>query len=259
MEQREQREDIHWMLAAALTNCVQDKAVTGWRYTLTADIALPIPPELAPPVRPGTKCRDAGEEGKRAGNAGVGEEGKRAGEDGAPSGVFEGEWVSFRRDAENPGWWVLVVRRPYSTDGCTLVKDFSSGATLSRCLHVLRHEGARAALRLAGPFVASWGHDPGFQFAVEFAKAWRCSVWAVIRYWNAYFGWVMRVCETPRRQRVLYERGVQVLGHPFAWLGRRWRALRSAVRAPSARTQVNRTGTQCRYAGEDRRKKHEHE
>ncbi len=36
------------MLASPLRNCVQDATVTGWEYTLTADIALPVPAHLRP-------------------------------------------------------------------------------------------------------------------------------------------------------------------------------------------------------------------
>jgi len=185
--------------------------VTGWRYTLTADISLPIPPHLA------------------------------------PRGVFRSEWMELVPDLLHPGWWVRRVRKPYSTDGCTAVKDFSFGATLSRCLHVLRHEGARAALRLCGPLIAHWGHAPDYQFAAEMAAAWGCSIWAVIRWANDLFDWTMEVCDTPKRQRRLYAAGVRVLGHPFAWAGRQWRALRA------------RAGTQCQHAGEDKGGTNEHE
>lgn len=181
--------EVKTMLAQPLEECIQDGCATGWEYTLTADARFPIQPELA-----------------------------------AQIGAVVHEWFTIEKHAD--GWAVLTIRRPYSTDGATLVPDFSHGATLSRCQHTLAQDGPDAALALCGPFVAHWPHDLCYQFAVDLAAAWDCSVWAVIRWANRYFNWLMLECGTPAGQRKLYYAGVCLMGHQFAWIGRQARAVR---------------------------------
>jgi hypothetical protein len=171
------------MLSRLLTACVQDRAATGWRYTLTHDCPVPIPAHLM------------------------------------PRGAVVTRWGSILIAEEGA---CIMLTEGYATDGCTMAADFSHGATLSRCLHIAK-TAPTAALKLCGPFVAHWAHDFTYQHAPEIAASWVCSIREVIRWADELFHWHMLVCGTPRGQRLRYYYTLRLVGYCFAALTRAWR------------------------------------
>ncbi len=163
--------------AYLLRSVVQDRAGSGWEYTLARDVRLPLPPDLPPPA------------------------------------LIETRWMATEPSEDWGGY--LMLPEGYSWDGCTYVPDFSRGATLSRVLHTLNTEGVPAALGLCGPLIGSAYHDPIYQYARDISKAAGMSRRRVLRWGDDIFLRIMQLCATPRLQRLSYYAGVRALGWVF--------------------------------------------
>ena len=177
--------EIRAFLAAPIRYAIQDRRFCGWSYTLTHDIIFPIPAHLSGGLR-----------------------------------SFKNEWMSIERQGYR---WFLVLRKDYSSDGCTAAPDFALFATLKKCRALLDECRLDEALRLAGTYVAHWPHDAVYQFASEIKRAWDCPVGEVIDWANQFFNWIMQQCGTPASIRLAYYRAVCLLGSKFARVTRWWR------------------------------------
>ena len=151
----------------------------AYDYSLTDSAVLPIPATLIPPA----ECRN--------------------------------DWIRVA-DHGSKGWH-MTIAPGYTWDGCSLAEDFCMGTRhLSEAL-LLLHVSPRQAIASAGPLLGSLGHDPGYQFKRDLAKAWGCTDREVLIWANAWFRWLMLEAGTPQGKVRRYYFAVTTVGPAYNW------------------------------------------